>query len=172
MRARILSWFAAMVLCACQGEGDPVNYAPAGGVCGFATGGTNISVVIDPNCDGCSVQNADLAADNDFNTFATVVVTNNVSNTGAAIRVTMADGSLFPAGRQIGYWAGQATGDRCAFVPTYLNGSKQEDGIGFCTSDPATGGSAERPTAKWFDAVELRLAGNATVNVQEICSDF
>lgn len=161
---------ASFAIAGCGGESNRSEF----NLCGFTAGAVAVSTSMDSRCVGCSVSRADAAADSNFDTTATIVVSTSAANNGLAIRATNIDGSIFPEGQAVGYWVIEPSGSWCTRIRTYLNGDLQEDGngISFCTSGGSDAGAESRSTAKPFDAVEIVFTGNATLRIPEICSDL
>ena len=170
------------------GDGSNTNSPPPGAVSGCTTitgGTTSVTTNVDAGCTGCSIANAQSAADGNLSTSATLTVNGAAPGQGASIRVTAQNGIVFPAGQNAGAFISNPSGtaqDWTIIVRTYLNGVLQEsvsNTSGACGAC-GNGGSAFEglTTSKQFDAVEVfvnnnQAPGNAPdFGVYEFCSDY
>jgi hypothetical protein len=180
---------ASLTLLSCLGGGGD---GTDGGGTGFSqcesiTGGNSrVTTSVASGCFGCSVTDAEKAADGDLFSAASIDVPNSFAGQGASVRATSQPGIVFPAGQQAGvYYQGPASSgfsssDLAVTISTYLGGELQETPTSYELHGPDETGSENISlksfsTSKAFDAVEVMIsntqAATGPFSIYEICSN-
>lgn len=154
----------AVLLTGCGGGDD------GGALCSAITGGGS---TVTSSCNGCSIADANNAADGDVDSFAAFTQNVSVVAYTGNIRATTQPGMAFPAGSNAGViLTGGAQG---LTINTYLGGTLQDSHpAGIDNSDTGNPGQyyAHVITTRPFDAVEIAASGETgEVHVYELCSD-
>jgi len=167
------------LLAGCEGRGPSGSGTPLGACQAIAGGASSVTVTIDPACEGCSVENAQAAADGDFATYASVTVgpvTPLLVHDGVSLRATAQPGVAFPGGSWPTVFYAEATGFWEMFMYTWLAGTRQEQTEWELTGrdDGQGNGWRAQLADEAFDAVEVNVSSNdnvadITLRIQEIC---
>jgi hypothetical protein len=181
-----------LALAACSGGGGGGDSLDGGGkviaTCDAILGGA----VDDTACPGCTIESAQLVADDDGYSFAIVDVPQSAPGAGATLRVTAPEGTVFPAGSDAGVFLSPPVGGSSVSVEvsnatdlrTYLEGVPQD-------VNPASNSIRWLPssdegvprmyisthTTRPFDAVEVVINNSGAAvdeptdwHLHEICS--
>lgn len=155
--------------------------ADAGPCDSIVAGGGRAEWIVDPDCSGCSVADAALAADGDLDTYATLSYAPGSRSGGAAIRVSAAPGRVFEPSHQPYVIIGEPSPefDFDERWSTYLAGQLQDqvrNAYPVGTRASRNEWPVPRPT-KPFDAYEYyhslgETPQGAVLKVYELCNNL